>query len=60
MTATSNVSPRAIPEAQTDVHSLNIIVVFCALGLGASRRLATYGLDLSARAVVTCCTLAIG
>jgi hypothetical protein len=46
MTATSNVSPRAIPEAQTDVHSLNIIVVFCALGLGASRRLATYGLGL--------------
>jgi hypothetical protein len=58
MTATSNVSTRAIPEVKTSVHPLNIIVVFCALVLGASFCLATYGLDLSAgffsRAVMTC------
>jgi hypothetical protein len=49
MTATSNVATRAIPETQTDVHPpLNTIAVFCALVLGASLCLATYGLDLSA------------
>ena len=48
MTATSNVSTRAIPETQTDVHPLNTIAVFCALVLGVSLCLATYGLDLSA------------
>jgi len=48
MTATSNVPTRAIPETQTDVHPLNTIAVFCALVLGVSLCLATYGLDLSA------------
>jgi len=48
MTATSNVSMRATPEAQTDVHPLNALAVFCALVLGASLCAATYGLDLSA------------
>ena len=44
----SNVSIRAIPETQTGVRPLKIIVLFCGLVLGASLSLATYGLDLSA------------
>ena len=48
MAATSNVSTRTIPETQTDVHPLNAIAVFCAIVLGASLCMATYGLDLSA------------
>jgi hypothetical protein len=48
MTATPNVSTLAISETQTHVHPLNIIAVFCALVLGVSLCLATYGLDLSA------------
>jgi len=48
MAATSNVSTRAIPKTQTDVHPLDAIAVFCAIGLGASLCMATYGLDLSA------------
>jgi len=53
MTATSNVSTHAIPEAQTDVHPLNTIAVFCALVIGASLCLATYGSDLSAGIFLT-------
>jgi hypothetical protein len=48
MTATSNVSTHAIPETQTDVHTLKYIAVFCAVVIGASLCLTTYGLDLSA------------
>jgi len=48
VTATSNISARAIPEIQTDVRLLKTIAVFCALVLGASLCLATYGLDLKA------------
>jgi hypothetical protein len=48
MTATPNVSTLANSETQTHVHPLNIIAVFCALVLGVSLCLATYGLDLSA------------
>jgi hypothetical protein len=48
MTAPSYVSPRAAPEAQTDIHPFSAIAVFCALVLGASACAATYGLDLSA------------
>jgi hypothetical protein len=49
MTAKPNISTRAIPEAQTDVHPLNSIAEFCVLVvLSASLCLATYGLDLSA------------
>jgi hypothetical protein len=48
MTATSNVSTRAIPKTRTDVHPLDAIAVFCAIVLGASLCMATYGLDLSA------------
>ena len=48
MNAISNVYMRVTPEAQTDVHPLNTIAMFCALVLGVSLRLATYRLDLSA------------
>jgi len=48
MTATPNFFTRAIPETQTDFNPLNTIAMFCALVLGVSLCLATYGLDLSA------------
>jgi hypothetical protein len=48
VTATSNISARAIPEILTDVRLLKTIAVFCALVLGASLCLATYSLDLRA------------
>jgi hypothetical protein len=48
MSAISNVSIRAIPETQTDVHPLKTIALFCLLGLVASICVASFGLDLSA------------
>jgi nitrogen fixation protein FixH len=48
MNSSSYVSIRAIPEAHTGRHLLKTIAVFCAVVLGASLCLATYGLDLSA------------
>jgi hypothetical protein len=54
MSVVSRVSTRAIPDTQTNVLSLKTILspkaiaLFCALALGASLCLATYGLDLSA------------
>ena len=48
MSSISNVSIRAIPETKAGRHPLKTIALFCALVLGASVCLATYGLDLSA------------
>ena len=53
MNAISNVSMRAIPGSQTDVHPLGvhplmIIALLCRSGVGAALYVATFGLDLSA------------
>jgi len=48
MNVVSDVSVRAIPRIQTDVHALKTIALFFGLVLGASICVATYGLDLSA------------
>jgi hypothetical protein len=46
--AISNVSIRALPDTQTDIHPLKTIILFCAFVLGTLLCAATYGLDLSA------------
>ena len=48
MNAISNVYMRAISEAQTGVHPLKTIVLYCGIGLAASLCMATFGLDTSA------------
>jgi hypothetical protein len=47
MNAISNVSIRAIPATQSDVHPLKTVVLFCGFALGVLLCAATYGLDLS-------------
>lgn len=48
MNAASDVSVRAIPETQTSFNPLMSIALVCALILGTSFCLATFGLDISA------------
>jgi hypothetical protein len=47
MNAISEVSTRAVPERQTNVHAVNVIAVICGLGVVVFVCLATYGLDMS-------------
>jgi len=48
MNAASHVSVRAIPETQTSFNPLMSLALLCALVLGTSFCLATFGLDISA------------
>jgi hypothetical protein len=48
MNAASDVSVRAIPETQTTFNPLMSLALLCALVLGTSFCLATFGLDISA------------
>jgi hypothetical protein len=48
MNAASDVSVRVIPETQTSFNPLMSIALLCALVLGTSFCLATFGLDISA------------
>ena len=48
MNAASDVSVRAIPETQTSFNPLMSLALLCALVLGTSFCLATFGLDISA------------
>jgi hypothetical protein len=47
MNAASDVSLRAIPDTRTNFNPLMSIALLCAVVLGASLCLATFGLDLS-------------
>jgi hypothetical protein len=48
MNAASDVSVRDIPETQTSFNPLMSLALLCALVLGTSFCLATFGLDISA------------
>jgi hypothetical protein len=48
MNAISNVYMRVTPEAQTDVHPLKTIALYCGIGLAAALCMTTFGLDISA------------
>jgi hypothetical protein len=47
MNAIPEVTTRAVPETQTNVHTLNVIAIICGLGVVMFVCLATSGLDMS-------------
>jgi Na+/H+ antiporter NhaA len=48
MNTISNVLTHAIPEANTEIHPVLAVALYCGIGLVASLFLATLGFDLSA------------